>query len=195
MKTLRLCFIFAAALAVISAGAQAQLVGKTATYAELGASCGQAGQVAIVTDADAPNSVGDGSGAYKIVASCVSGTWTALALDTARILTPLKVTNVTVADDGAGTKPTGAIPITTDVATCTCNDATGCTMSIAEPTVVSGYGGYLFVISIGSGNCEIADSSGVVELGTTLVLEPTSTASFVYGGSAWYNVATKDNVP
>ena len=41
---------------------------------------------------------------------------------------------VTVADDAAGTKPTGAIPITTPVALCECNDATGCTMSIAEPT-------------------------------------------------------------
>lgn len=105
------------------------------------------------------------------------------------------VTNVTVADDAAGTKPTGAIPITTDYATCTCNDATGCTMSIAEPTPTSGYGRELTVISIGTGNCEIADSGGVVELGTTLVIEPTSTARFAYAGSAWYNTSYKDNVP
>lgn len=106
-----------------------------------------------------------------------------------------KVTNVTVADDGAGTKPTGAIPITTDFVTCTCNDATGCTMSIAEPTPTSGYGRSLTVVSIGTGNCEISDSSGVVEVGTGLVIEPTSTASFAYVGSAWYNVSYKDNVP
>lgn len=103
--------------------------------------------------------------------------------------------NVTVADDAAGTKPTGAIPITTDFATCTCNDATGCTMSIAEPTPTAGYARELNVVSIGTGNCEIADSSGVVELGTTLVIEPTSSARFVYLNSAWYNTSYKDNVP
>ncbi len=70
------------------------------------------------------------------------------------------VTNVTVADDAAGTKPTGAIPITTDFATCTCNDATGCTMSIAEPTPTAGYGRSLTIVSIGTGNCEFGESSG-----------------------------------
>lgn len=105
------------------------------------------------------------------------------------------VTNVTVADDGAGTKPAGAIPITTNFATCTCNDATGCAMTIAEPTPTAGYGRLLVVASIGTGNCEIADSSGVVELGTTLVVEPTSTATFAYVGAAWHNLASKDNVP
>lgn len=106
-----------------------------------------------------------------------------------------KVTNVTVADDAAGTKPTGAIPITTDYATCTCNDATGCTMSIAEPTPTSGYGRALTILSIGTGNCEFADSAGVTEIGSALVLEPTSTASYVYANAAWHLVANTDNVP
>lgn len=106
-----------------------------------------------------------------------------------------KVTNVTVADDAAGTKPTGAIPITTDYATCTCNDATGCTMSIAEPTVTSGYGRSLTIVSIGTGNCEFAESSGVTEIGSALVLEPTSTATYVYANAAWHLTATTDNVP
>lgn len=106
-----------------------------------------------------------------------------------------KVTNVTVADDAAGTKPTGAIPITTDFATCTCNDATGCTMSIAEPTVTSGYGRALTIVSVGTGNCEFAESSGVTEIGSALVLEPTSTATYVYANAAWHLTATTDNVP
>ena len=106
-----------------------------------------------------------------------------------------KVTNVTVADDAAGTKPTGAIPITTDFATCTCNDATGCTMSIAEPTVTSGYGRSLTILSIGTGNCEFADSSGVTEIGSALVLEPTSTATYAYANAAWHLTASTDNVP
>ena len=106
-----------------------------------------------------------------------------------------KVTNVTVADDAAGTKPTGAIPITTDFATCTCNDATGCTMSIAEPTVTSGYGRSLTILSIGTGNCEFADSSGVTEIGSALVLEPTSTATYAYANAAWHLTASSDNVP
>ena len=106
-----------------------------------------------------------------------------------------KVTNVTVADDAGGTKPTGAIPITTDYATCTCNDATGCTMSIAEPTVTSGYGRSLTIVSIGTGNCEFADSAGVTEIGNALVLEPTSTATYVYANAAWHLTATTDNVP
>ena len=106
-----------------------------------------------------------------------------------------KVTNVTVADDAAGTKPTGAIPITTDFATCTCNDATGCTMSIAEPTVMSGYGRSLTILSIGTGNCEFADSSGVTEIGSALVLEPTSTATYAYANAAWHLTASTDNVP
>jgi len=106
-----------------------------------------------------------------------------------------KVTNVTVADDAAGTKPTGAIPITTDFATCTCNDATGCTMSIAEPTPTSGYGRSLTILSIGTGNCEFADSSGVTEIGSALVLEPTSTATYAYANAAWHLTASTDNVP
>lgn len=105
------------------------------------------------------------------------------------------VTNVTVADDAAGTKPTGAIPITTDFATCTCNDATGCTMSIAEPTPTAGYGRSLTIVSIGTGNCEFAESSGVTEIGAALVLEPTSTATYVYANAAWHLTATADNVP
>lgn len=105
------------------------------------------------------------------------------------------VANVTVADDAAGTKPTGEIPITTDFATCTCNDATGCTMTIAEPTPTAGYGRSLTVYSIGTGNCEIADSAGVVETGATCVLEPTSVAVYGYVNSAWRNSSCKDNVP
>lgn len=106
-----------------------------------------------------------------------------------------KVTNVTVADDGAGTKPALVIPITTDFVTCTCNDATGCAATIAEPTPTSGYGRSLTIVSVGTGNCEIADSSGVVELGTTLVIEPTSAATFAYLNASWYNLSYKDNVP
>lgn len=91
-----------------------------------------------------------------------------------------KVTNVTVADDAGGTKPTGAIPIITDFATCTCNDATGCTMSVAEPTVTSGYARSLTIVSIGTGNCEFATSAGVIQLSGAAVLEPLSTLSLVY---------------
>lgn len=106
-----------------------------------------------------------------------------------------KVTNVTVADDAAGTKPAGAIPITTDFATCTCNDATGCTMSIAEPTPTSGYGRSLTIVSTGTGNCEFADSAGVTEIGAAVVLEPTSVLDLVYVNAAWHRVSTADNVP
>lgn len=105
------------------------------------------------------------------------------------------VTNVTVADDAAGTKPAGVTPITTPYATCTCNDATGCTMSIAEPTVTAGYGRSLTIVSIGTGNCEYADSAGVTEIGAALVLEPTSTAVYAYINAAWHLVSTADNVP
>lgn len=134
----------------------------------------------------------------------VAPTQTFTATTSATFTTPLfdvsgvyerKVTNVTAADDGAGTKPAIAIPITTDFATCTCNDATGCTATIAEPTPTSGYGRSLTVVSIGSGNCEFADSAGVLEIGTTVVLEPTSAMTFAYLNSSWYNTSYKDNVP
>mgnify|MGYP001493327774 CR=1 FL=1 len=105
------------------------------------------------------------------------------------------VANVTGADDAAGTKPAVAIPLTTDFATCTCNDATGCTATIAEPTPTAGYGRSLTVVSIGTGNCEFADVPGAQEVGTTLVVEPTSVITFVYLNSAWHNIAYKDNVP
>jgi hypothetical protein len=105
------------------------------------------------------------------------------------------VTDVTVADDGAGTKPAGAIPITTDFATCTCNDATGCAMTIAEPTPTAGYGRELTIASVGTGNCEFADSSGVLEIGSAIVLEPTSAIHLAYLGAAWHRVSTADNVP
>lgn len=105
------------------------------------------------------------------------------------------VTDVTVADDAAGTKPAGVTPITTDFVTCTCNDATGCTMSVAEPTPTSGYGRSLTIVSSGTGNCEYADSAGVLEIGAAVVLEPTSVLQLVYANAAWHRVATADNVP
>jgi hypothetical protein len=106
-----------------------------------------------------------------------------------------KVTDVTVADDAAGTKPAGVTPITTDYVTCTCNDATGCTMSVAEPTVTSGYGRSLTIVSSGTGNCEYADSAGVTEIGAAVVLEPTSVLNLVYANAAWHRLSTADNVP
>lgn len=106
-----------------------------------------------------------------------------------------KVTDVTVADDAAGTKPAGVTPITTDFVTCTCNDATGCTMSVAEPTVTSGYGRTLTIVSAGTGNCEYADSAGVTEIGGAVVLEPTSVLALVYANAAWHRLSTADNVP
>jgi hypothetical protein len=105
------------------------------------------------------------------------------------------VTNVTVADDAAGTKPAGVTPITTDFATCTCNDATGCTMSVAEPTPTAGYGRTLTIVSAGTGNCEYADSAGVTEIGSAVVLEPTSVLALVYANAAWHRLSTADNVP
>lgn len=106
-----------------------------------------------------------------------------------------KVTSVTVADDAAGTKPAGVIPITTDIALGICNDATGSTLTITEPTVTSGYGRRLTLISTGTGNCELADSAGVLELSGAAVLEPNSTLSLVYANAAWHEVARVDNVP
>lgn len=107
----------------------------------------------------------------------------------------LAVANVTGADDGAGTKPAVAIPITAPVATCTCNDATGCAASIAEPTPTSGYARVLTIVSAGTGNCEVADSSGVVELpgGTTIALGPNDTLSLIYANSTWLYTATGNN--
>lgn len=127
---------------------------------------------------------------------CDGTEWRALNAETSAGVAALKtVVNVTVADDAAGTKPTGAIPITGDSATCTCNDATGCTMSIAEPTVAAGYYRNLQILSKGTGNCEFADSAGVLEIGTTVVLEPTSVLTLVYMNSAWNVSSYKDNVP
>lgn len=186
--------IAALTLAALTAPAGAQFIGRTVTYANLPA-CNGTLQAAIVTDADAPNDLGNGGGAYKVLATCATGSWTALALNSAAVLSAPKVTNVTVADDAAGTKPAGVTPITSDFATCTCNDATGCTMSVAEPTVASGYGAVLTIISAGTGNCEFADSAGVTEIGSAVVLEPTSVLSLVYSGSAWHRLSTADNVP
>lgn len=106
-----------------------------------------------------------------------------------------KVASVTVADDGAGTKPAGAIPITAPIALCECNDATGCTMSIAEPTVTSGYGRYLTIISTGTGNCEFADSAGVLELSGAVVLDAPDVLSLVYANSAWHMLSNPDLSP
>ena len=142
----------------------------------------------------APSCATTGTVTTRLV--CDGTEWRALNAETSAGVAALKtVVNVTMADDAAGTKPTGAIPITGDSATCTCNDATGCTMSIAEPTVTSGYGRSLTIVSIGTGNCEFAESSGVTEIGSALVLEPTSTATYAYANAAWHLTATTDNVP
>lgn len=146
----------------------------------------------------------DYSGTFAATWAVTVPAWSSTNSTSAGHVTPIfyvsgvyerKVTNVTVADDAAGTKPTGAIPITTDFATCTCNDATGCTMSVAEPTVTSGYGRTLVITSIGTGNCEFADSAGVTEIGDAVVLEPTSELILHYVNAAWHRGSTADNVP
>lgn len=158
-----------------------------------------AGRFAVISDATiAAGVVTAGSGSPAVAWCPLDGSdWRALAAPIAADSGAIEraVTNVTVADDAAGTKPTGAIPITTDFATCTCNDATGCTMSIAEPTPTSGYGRSLTIVSIGTGNCEFADSAGVTEIGSAVVLEPTSVLSLVYANAAWHRLSTADNVP
>jgi len=104
-----------------------------------------------------------------------------------------KITDVTVADDSGGTKPAGVIPITGPIATCTCNDATGCTMSVAEPTPTAGYARFLTIVSAGTGNCEFADSAGVIELTGALVAGPADVLQLVYANSAWHEVARANN--
>lgn len=105
-----------------------------------------------------------------------------------------KATNVTTADDAAGTKPAIVIPITSDVATCTCNDATGCAASIAEPTPTATYSHMLTIVSIGTGTCEFTTSAGVLEVGDTpIALKPKDVLSLVYVNSAWYSSGTKVN--
>ena len=182
-----------AALFIVATVAEAQmLVGKGTSYASL-PTCTSSleDRVTIVDDADYADAVGNGGGSYNLHLRCASSAW---SLVNSGQSVP-SVANVTVADDAGGTKPAGAIPVTADIATCTCNDATGCAMTVAEPTVASGRGRYLTVLSVGTGNCEIADSSGVIELGATLVLEPTSTAFFAYSGTSWYRLGSTDNVP
>lgn len=105
-----------------------------------------------------------------------------------------KVTNVTTADDAAGTKPAIVIPITSDSVTCTCNDATGCAATIAEPTPTATYSRFLYITSVGTGNCEFADVAGVTETGGAVVLEPTSVIAFTYVNSAWHMMFAQDNV-
>lgn len=103
------------------------------------------------------------------------------------------VADVTVADDAGGTKPAGVTPITTPVVTCTCNDATGCTMSVAEPTPTAGYARFLTIVSAGTGNCEYADAAGVTELTGAVVLGPTDTLMLVYANAAWHEIAASNN--
>lgn len=79
---------------------------------------------------------------------------------------------VTINDDGAGTKPAQTITPTQSRVHCACNDATGCTITMGETGMVSGQ--TVTIISIGTGNCEFADTAGVTEL----------SAAFVAGGSA-----------
>ena len=114
------------------------------------------------------------------------------ALTVGGLIYPAAV-KVTVADDTAGTKPAGVTPITAPVALCECNDATGCTMSIAEPTVATGYAQTLTIVSMGTGNCEYADAAGVTELSGALVLGPTDTLTLVYANAAWHQIATSNN--
>lgn len=198
-----LLFGLLAILAPDPASAQL-LVGKAGPYASL-PPCSldpihnSAGRFAVLTDATiAAGVVTGGSGGPAIAWCPLSGSdWRALAAPIASDSGAIEraVTNVTVADDAAGTKPAGVTPITTDFATCTCNDATGCTMSVAEPTPTTGYGRSLTIVSAGTGNCEYADSAGVTEIGAAVVLEPTSVLTLVYANAAWHRLSTADNVP
>ncbi len=61
--------------------------------------------------------------------------------------------------------------------------------------MTAGYFRNLQIVSIGTGNCEFADSAGVTEIGSAIVLEPTSTVTLTYVGAAWYRLTTADNVP
>ena len=108
-------------------------------------------------------------------------------------LEELKVATVTVADDAAGTTPTGVTPITAPVVLCVCNDAHNCNMSIAEPTPTSGYARFITIISAGTNACVYADAAGVTELSGALTLATTDTLQLVYANAAWHQVSTSNN--
>lgn len=188
------------ALLLLTAPLEAAIKRETVIRSAVGFACGTVndGVIHVLVDASAIDDC-DATGGGTKSAMCLCDSAVAVPFGTqaaaAGGASEYKVTNVTVADDGAGTKPAGAIPITTDFATCTCNDATGCTMSIAEPTPTSGYGRSLTIVSAGTGNCEFADSAGVTEIGSAVVLEPTSVLGLVYANAAWHRATTADNVP
>ncbi len=95
----------------------------------------------------------------------------------------------TVGDDAGGTKPAITLTPRSTQERCACNDATGCTVTLGEGTP-SGFapiadGMWTTLTSTGTGNCELADTSGLTEL----------SAGFVMGGSAaGYDSITLDYV-
>ena len=68
-------------------------------------------------------------------------------------------------------------------------------MSIAEPTPTAGYARYLTIVSTGTGNCEFADSNGVLDLtgGSALVAGPGDVLHLIYANSGWLEIIRANN--
>lgn len=100
---------------------------------------------------------------------------------------------VTVADDGAGTKPASTLTISSSLMLYACNDATGVTVTVSETGAQEG--SRSTIVGTGTGNCEFADSAGVLELsaGTACTMGSTETLSVVYANSAWHETGRACN--
>jgi hypothetical protein len=99
-------------------------------------------------------------------------------------------TTITVADDGAGTKPTSTLT-PTGIVTYACNDATGTTVTVSETGAQTN--SRVIILNTGTGNCEFADTSGVTELSGAFVMGPTDTLELIYMNSAWHELRRSDN--
>lgn len=96
-----------------------------------------------------------------------------------------------VADDGAGTSPSGTITPTTGYVEGTCNDANGCTAVVSETSAAEGQ--YFTFVNVGTNAITLADTAGVTEISGSFAMGQYDSISFVYDGTQWVETGRSNN--
>lgn len=101
------------------------------------------------------------------------------------------VTATTVADNGGGTAASGTMNVAGTYHSCTCNDADGCDITLAENKAEHGD---LLVITVLTANvCNFADTAGLTELAGAFAGGQYDSISLIYITDRWVEISRSNN--
>lgn len=104
-------------------------------------------------------------------------------------------TDMTIADNGVPTSsPTQTLEPASSYVEVTCNDLDGCTVSMSEAASVK-EGNIVIIVNVGTNNVTMQQNTNVSMWagGAALVLGPNDTATAIYIGDRWVQMAASNN--